>query len=400
MRDSSSCHRPLSGGMTSCVPRGAVKFCMNAFLIVCAIAALATVPTGHVQAVVAATASTLFEIIPFILAGALAKRLAPRYGKTLSALIGCGCAHGSGARSLVVAALTMLTFGPLIAFARFSAAFISARTFSQRPCDSQASVLSEMTAVLPCAIGAGVLSAIFENTTHPHLGALTGGILGLMLGFFAPCTLGAVALAATMRHVSMPATIAILAVSGICDLRTLLPAHSTRQKHDAFAYAVGAAACVSLAYAHGATLLNPRFTIVLWLSSAALAVLAWRHRARRNARLRWAPMLMTAGVLMSHSSPPYNITETTLNDAVAGDTLTFRGVLARHDHEDALVRYAITCCRADEQPIVVRLERAVGERNGQWLEARGTLIEEPAGLALRIRTYRKLDAPPDPFIYR
>ena len=294
----------------------------------------------------------------------------------------------------------MLTFGAPIAFARFVVAFISARTFSRRPGDADTSVLSEITAVLPCAIGSGVLAAAFENTTHPQLGAFAGVILGLTLGFFAPCTLGAIALAATTRHFSMTATIAILAVSGICDLRTFLPAHPTHQRHDTFAYAVGAAACASLAYADGGTLLNPRFTIALWLSSAALAALAWHHRAKRNATLRWAPMLMTAGVLLSHASPAYNVTETTLNDAAAGDALTFRGVLARHGPEDALVRYAITCCRADAQPIVVRLEHAIGERTGQWLEARGTLVEKPAGLALRIRTYRKLDAPADPFLYR
>ncbi|MBV9737045.1 MAG: hypothetical protein JO177_02645 [Candidatus Eremiobacteraeota bacterium] len=373
---------------------------MNAFLIVCAIAALATAPTGHVQAVVAAAASTLFESIPFILAAAIAKRFAPRYGKTLSGFIGCGCAHGSGARSLAVAALTLLTFGPLVAVARFIAAYIGARAWARSRRDSSASVLAEITALVPCAIGAGILAVIFASSPHLHLGTFAGVACGLMLGFFAPCTLGAVALAATMRHFSMQAAIVILAISGICDFRTLAPAPSARQTHDAFAYVIGAAACVLLAYAHGATLLNPRFTIALWLSSAALAVLAWRYRAKRNAVLRWAPALMAAGVLLSHASPSYSMTETTLTDAVAGDTLVFRGVLARHDREAALVRYAITCCRADAQPIVVQLERPVSERSGQWLEARGTLIEKPAGLALRIRTYRRLNAPTDPFVYR
>ncbi|MBV8727019.1 MAG: hypothetical protein JO233_04475, partial [Candidatus Eremiobacteraeota bacterium] len=329
---------------------------MNAFFIVCAIAALATVPTAQLQAVIAAAASTLFESIPFILAAAFARRLVPRFGDMLSALTSCGCAHGPGARSLAVAALTTLTFGPLVAIARFTAAFISARALRGRICNADNSVLGEATQLLPCALAAGIVGIIFGSALHPHVGAPAGVVIGLAMGFFAPCTLGAVALAATLRHFSMPAAIAMLAVSGVCDLRSFRRPSPRRQKHDAFAYVVGAVACGSLALAHGGTLVNPRFTTALWLSSAAFCFLTWRFRCERNTAARWAPLTMVAGMLLSHTAPSYIVSETTLSGAAAGDTIDFHGVLARRGAQASLVRYAITCCRADAQPVVVRLE--------------------------------------------
>jgi len=372
---------------------------MNAFFIVCAIAALATVPTAQLQAVIAAAASTLFESIPFILAAAFARRLFPRFGDTLAVLTSCGCAHGPGARSLAVAALTTLTFGPLVAIARFTAAFISARVLRDQVCNVDDSVLGETTQLLPCALAAGAIGTVFGNALHSRVGAPAGVVIGVTLGFFAPCTLGAIALAATLRHFSMPAAIAMLTVSGVYDLRSLRRTSLRRQKHDAFAYLVCAVACGSLASAHGGTLVNPRFTPALWLSSATFCFLAWLYRRERNAAVRWAPLAMVAGMLFSHVAPSYTVSETTLSGAAAGDTIDFNGVLARRGNEAALVRYAITCCRADAQPVVVRLEHPLEARYGQWLAVHGRLIGAPSGLALRVQRFRRITPPADPFVY-
>lgn len=387
--------------MKSCVPRGAVKFDMNAFFIVCAIAALATVPTWELQAAFAAAASTLFESTPFILAGGFAARLAPRRGITLAALAGCGCASGPGARSLAVAGATALTFGPLVAIARLLAAFGVAR-WLRRPADLnvQTPALAELSSVLPYALAAGVAASTLRLWLSAHLEPLFGFIAGGTLAMLSPCTLGAVAFAGTLRALSPPAAVAILLIAGICDLRTLRPRPQHGVEHDALAYGIAAVACVILAAARGGTLLNPRFTIALWLCAIALSILGYVHRRARSPRLRWAPLIMAAGTLCTGALPTYAVTETTLADAAPGEMLRFHGVLVREGKQDALVRYSITCCRADAQPVAVRLKSPLHERTGQWFDARGTLIGDQRGLALDVRTYKRTGAPTDPFIYR
>ncbi|MBV8688527.1 MAG: hypothetical protein JOZ59_00340 [Candidatus Eremiobacteraeota bacterium] len=373
---------------------------MNAFFIVCAIAALATVPATHIQAVVAAAASTVFESIPFILAAALLHRLAPKCGPMLAALLSCGCAHRAGARSLAVLAFTALTFGPLIALARFIAAAIVANRFRDERCASHNSPLADAAALLPyAAAGSLITVAVAQWATSP-LTALGGVALGSAFGFFTPCALGGVALAATVRHVSFPASIAILTISGVFDLRTWKRGAVRNDTHDGFAYLLAAGACAALAWSNGATLVNPRFAVALWVSAVTLLVLCWTHRHHRAASLRFAPLLMTAGLLFSRAAPAYPITETTLSNAAAGDSITFRGVLTRDANREVLVRYAITCCRADAQPIAVRLQSRLRGRAGDWFTARGTLIEDRSGLALHVIAYQKAAPPADPFIYR
>jgi len=299
-----------------------------------------------------------------------------------------------------VTALTALTFGPAIAVVRFAAALAIAGTLRRRTCTLETPAIGELASLLPYASIAGIVAGVLPNALHLHFGVMTGIIAGLGLGFLAPCALGAVAIAGTLRHVSVAASIAMLAVSGICDLRAFRSASSAHGDHDFFAYGMSAAACAWLAAAHGGTLLNPRFTTGLWLSATALILLAAVHRKQRCARVRWAPLVMVAGIVCCHTSPAYTITETTLADASAGDAVSFRGMLTRHGGAAALVRYAITCCRADAQPVVIRLTQPLRETDGEWFAVRGRLLNEPFGLALKVEKYRHTDAPADPFIYR
>jgi len=368
---------------------------------VCAIAALATVPSGELQAVFAAAASTLFESTPFILAGVFAARLAPRHGFTLAALAGCGCTSGPGARSFVVAAVTALIFGPTIAVLRLLAAWGVARWLrcATQTCQPT-SPLSDLWSMLPYVFGAGVAAGALPFWLAAHLHPMPAYVAGGLLALFSPCTLGTVALAGTLRTLSTPATIGILSVAGICDLRAFKKHAHPRPEHDALAYLLGAAACAILAAHRGGTLLNPRFTTALWSCAVALGALAYLHRQARSPRMRWAPLVMAAGTLCAGALPTYGITETTLADAAPGETLHFRGVLAREGKQDALVRYAITCCRADAQPVAVRLKRPLRERSGQWLDARGTLVRDQRGIAFDVRMYKRMGAPTDPFIYR
>jgi len=75
---------------------------------------------------------------------------------------------------------------------------------------------------------------------------------------------------------------------------------------------------------------------------------------------------MLAGALLGAPAPAYRETETTMTGLFAGEHLTFTGALVREGAHDAVVRYAVTCCRADAAPVVVRLTRRVAYANGSW----------------------------------
>jgi uncharacterized membrane protein YcgQ (UPF0703/DUF1980 family) len=105
---------------------------------------------------------------------------------------------------------------------------------------------------------------------------------------------------------------------------------------------------------------------------------------------------MLAGALMGAPVPSYTAQRTTLADAYVGETLAFRGVADPATR--TVTRFAITCCRADAVPVSVRLEGPLRLRG--WVEARGTLVEDSSGLALRATSIRPVAAPSDPFTYR
>ena len=105
----------------------------------------------------ATAASTLFESTPFILAGLALGAVARGNGPV--ALLGCGCGSGPSARSLPAAVATGIVFGPLVAAARFSAAWLASRLLrgaASAVCSHATSKLYDLRALLPAAIGAGV----------------------------------------------------------------------------------------------------------------------------------------------------------------------------------------------------------------------------------------------------
>lgn len=402
-RASSSCQRSVCGGMKSCVPRGAVNLDMKAFFVVCTIALAAIVPSPALQAIVATSASTLFESIPFILAGALAARVAPAFGPRAAALLGCGCSGGPGALSLPVAAATMLTFGPLVAAARWSAAFAMSHILRKRAgCTACApTVASELHALVPFALLAGgafvLLPQIAAAQSHSTVAVLGAAAFAALAS---PCGFGAIALAAAARHSAPVAATAVLCIAGIFDLRSLRPPPMRGNAHDGLAYLLASIACAFLAAHHGNTLINPRFTLPMWMCSVALLLFAWRHRGESHATLRLAPLVMLGACILAAPAPAYTASETTLNDAFAGEPLTFTGVFVRGGGRSSLVRFAVSCCRADAQPVSVRLTRTLPEQTGQWVVARGTLVAGAGSLGLAVATYRRISAPADPFLYR
>ena len=231
--------------------------------------------------------------------------------------------------------------------------------------------------------------------------------LGALAGVAAaPCALGVPSVAAALRTIAPAFAAGYLCTAGIVELRSLLLIRDdghhedcTRASHDALAYGTLAVACAIVALRHGAQLVHPYIAIALAPCALGFAILAWRHRAAAHARLRWAPALMLAGTLLAAPPPAYHATETTLADAFPGERVDFTGVATQTRDVTTIVRFAITCCRADAAPIVVRLARAQPSLHG-WVRVLGIIEADRAGLCLRADRVAAVLPPADPFVYR
>ncbi len=403
--------------MRSSVPRGAVIFDdMNSVVLTCcALFVLAVLPAQAGRGVLATAAASLFEGTAFILAGTLLQVLVARVPRlhrmtaTSLAFLGCGCGTGASGRSLPAAASTALTFGPAVALARLAAALVvprlchpeRQRAKSRDRHDDSVSPLNQLASLLPAALlGGFVLHAFGElriESIHPVLQWLAGALFGFAA---APCALGAVALAASL-HVRAPlAAIGLLSTSGIVDLHTFAHARHADIRHDALAYAIASTALSIVAMHGGGALVHPRFVLPLALCAIACAALALVHRRASCSRARIAPALMLAGALISAPPPVYTATETTLADAFPGEHLMFTGQLVHGKSADAVVRYAITCCRADAAPVVIRLAQPLRYAAGTWLRVDGVIVRAGEELRLEAQRVQAIAPPADPFVYR
>ena len=356
-----------------------------------------------IRSALAASASALLEAMPFVAAGVILAR-ALRHGRHAIAYAGCGCASGPSARSLPAAAATWLLFGPQVAAARLIAAMLMTRVLRHagRHVEETAHLLGELHAVLPAALIAGASAQLLGSYDFARLAPLGSVLAGATLGFTAaPCGIGAVALAGALRVHAPLAAAAFLSVAGIADLRALGAMRSRRHvDHDAFAYVLLAVASGVVAFRRGDALVHPALAVPLAACAAAALLAAAHHRRRQCATARIAPSLMLAGALIGAPPPPYHATETSMTDLFAGERLTFAGVLSCDRAECALVRYAITCCRADAAPVAVRVEGVARTLAGSWLRVGGTIGDSGAGPRLVARRVERIAAPSDPFIYR
>ncbi|HEV2261369.1 MAG TPA: hypothetical protein VGR69_03655 [Candidatus Rubrimentiphilum sp.] len=343
----------------------------------------------------------LLESVPFILAGAFCARILAR-SSHVTAYLGCGCGSGPAARSFPAALAAWFIFGPWIALGRFGlAAIVDAAAFRKRSRahheQQPATLMHELVfPALASATCVPMLPAIAGMHAPP---ALLFAISAIVAFASAPCALGSISMAAAMRAAAPAAAAGFLCVAGIFDWRTWRKSTPNVSAHDFLAYSTAAIACAIIAARHGGSLVNPRIAITLWPSAVALAVFAWRHRNATYARLRLAPAIMFVGCVLGAPPPSYHATETTLVDAFAGEHLDFTGEVARNGSATMLVRYAITCCRADAAPVAIRLDNAPTLRSG-WFRASGSLIERDEGLRLKIDRIESIPRPSDPFIYR
>jgi hypothetical protein len=352
----------------------------------------------------ASAASTLFEATPFLFAGVFLTRALRR--DDLVAYLGCGCSTGPSARSLPATAATWIVFGPPIAIGRYLAALLASRLLRRAarsdPCGGAAHILDELATVLPAALLAAAALQGFERFDPLRLPPVGRAAAGALLGFTAaPCGLGAVALAGALRVRAPLCAAAFLCVAGIFDLRALCARHVRRRiAHDALAYAMLAAALGIVAWRHGDALVHPALAGVLGACAVAssLCTIVYRRAIAPNARV--APALMLLGALVAAPPPAYHATETTLTDLFAGERVTFVGTLAIQARASALVRYAITCCRADAAPTALRLDRTPPYPAGSWLRADGTIESVNGDLRLVAHALRRVAPPTDPFVYR
>jgi hypothetical protein len=379
---------------------------MRTFVCAAAVLGLAMVTSPEtVRSALAAAASALVEATPFLFASILVSRVL-HCRPTIVEQLGCGCGSGPSARSLPAAAATWLLFGPLVAIARYVAASCVALMLRKRhgSCTTTFAVdpnlLGELSRLLPAALLAGgaVHAGAFVDPSRlpPYVTAL----FGLALGFLAaPCGLGAVALAAALRVREPIAAAAFFCVAGIVDFRAVRHVSHAPPNDDALAYAMLAAALGVVAWRRGDALVHPAFSAAVAGCACAAAFYCLHRRQRRCAAARAAPALMLVGALLGAPPPQYHATETTMADLFAGEHLKFSGSLVRNARTSALVRYAITCCRADASPIAVRLARTPDYPAGTWLRVDGTVALHNGVLLLAPARVERIPAPRDPFVY-
>ena len=349
--------------------------------------------------VCAATASVLLESLPYLTLAAVLSPLVGRHARTLVAYAGCGCTAGPSARSIPAAVATVAIFGVPAALARVAAATLLARIAGDDDHDRHTGILGELLALVPAAFIAGVIMQLLPALPLRNVPAVVLFAGGTLVGAVAsPCALGGIALAASL-HASAPS-----AAAGVLCTAGMLPGawrhHAHDAMHDPWAYGALGLACALIAARHGGTFVHPRMTIPLALTAIVWLFLAWRFRLHRARLPRWVACAALGAVVIGAPAPAYRVTETTLADGFPGERVDFTGVAVAEHGASALVRYAITCCRADAAPVALVLDRDLAAFNGRWLRADGTLERDGADLQLHVDALTPVAPPSDPFVYR
>jgi hypothetical protein len=334
---------------------------------VCAAAALAP---ELMRNLLANAASIVLEALPFLAFAAFCGG----FGR-LARYAGCGCGTGPSARSLPAALATALTFGWAVACVRFAGALLAARCMHRAHDDAQVEFLVELARLAPSSILAAATALISPALPLHAFPPWCAFAVGLVLGAIAsPCALGGIAIAASIRTASPLAAAGVLCTAGVIDIYAfgLLRARDcVRNRGDAQGCRPRASALHAAARGNGALLPG---------AIAAALILA---------------------LVIGAPAPEYRATETSLADAFPGERVTFAGVAVHEHAANALVRYAILCCRADARPIALAVDRDLRAFDGCWLRVDGVLARMPDGtLRLRMTSLARIAPPSDPFVYR
>jgi hypothetical protein len=368
------------------------------WIAVSALIAVAAAAPQQVRTVLACAAGIALEALPYLAASTVLATLVGTRSRAFAAFLGCGCGNGAAARSLPAAAVTAALFGAPVALARVAAASLIAwkRTHKEHE-DHADGVLAGIQRLALPALLAGAIAAFVPATLLTALPKAAAFCAGALLGVVAsPCVFGGVALAASLRAHAPWACAGVLCTAGMFDLRALHRYISFKEGRAAYAFL--AAACALVAIRHGAMLVHPRMTIPLAATAVFCAVLVLRRSPERSRAALAASCALLAAVVIGAPVPEYTASETTLADAFAGERVRFTGVALTQGNRTALVRYAITCCRADAQPVALLLDRRVDA--GQWITASGTLVSTAGSLRLHVARIARVTPPADPFVYR
>jgi hypothetical protein len=365
--------------------------------ILLAIAAAAIAPQTT-MAVGAGAVGVLLESLPYLAAAALCSRLIGRYAGALVAYAGCGCAAGPSARSIPAAIATAAIFGLPVAVARVAVASVISRFVRTHDHGARDDVLGEIVSLIPAALLSAAIMLMLPSLPRHNLPAPVLFVGGALLGVVAsPCALGGVALAASLHATAPFAGAGVLCTAGI--VPHAWRRHSHGALHDPWAYGALALACALVAVHHGEALVHPRMTIPLALTAFMCLLLAWRFRACYAQTARLVAAAALAAIVIGAPVPAYRVTETTLADGFAGEGVDFTGVAVAEHGASALVRYAITCCRADAAPVALALDRNLARFDGRWMHASGVLESHDGALRLRVERLAPIAPPSDPFVY-
>lgn len=379
-----------------------------------AVLGCAAIPAPLLHQALAAAAGTLFEAAPFVLAvalwrGPLARRAAALFG------CGCGSAAGPAALSLPAAGLCWATFGPVVALARFGVAALLHVRRGRHPGKSwdgaespyDIDPLDQLNAIALPAFGLALATTVLQ-AVHPgpslgrapaFLVAILEGVAGLVAGTFAPCCTAAVALAAMLRVTAPFASAGLLVTAGLVPARRLAPNRGARYD-GRFGIALLGLACAVLALHGGSGFVHPRLVPLLWAALPA-AFIAARARTTTAARFgALVPAAMLAALVLGSPPPESPIGSETLDALYAGEAIAFTGLAEPIDGRTTLVRYAITCCRADASAVTLPTNLHLRLPRDTWIALRGTIARDESGFYARATTWRRVQPPADPYLYR
>lgn len=386
---------------------------MRPWALWAAVAGCAALPPPVLHAALAASAGTLFEAAPFVLAMTLVRTA---WARRLSVLFGCGCGSRAGpaALSLPATSLCWLAFGPVVALARFGAAFLlefagPGRIGGRSRPDLTEDPLAELATIGAAAFALGIVTAMLQAGFRVPWNVPAGlappleAIAGVIAGWLAPCSTAAVAMAAMLRGPAPLAAAGILATAGLVPRFHRGPSDANQRpptRSSSGGLALVALACFALAVRGGAGFVHPRLVPLLWLGVAAAALAAVRRPVTRSRYAIAVPAVMIAALVLGSPPPAAQAVASTLDDVYPGEPIAFTGAVLANPGTTALVRYAITCCRADATAVIIPVDRRLAVAPNSWVALTGTIAYGAAGAYVRVRSWRSVARPPDPYLYR
>jgi hypothetical protein len=373
-----------------------------------AAAALACLTPATTRSALASAAGLVLEAAPLVIAAAgvaaLIRSLGPRrvrlqgLSEWLGALAGCGCSALPGALSLPAAGLAWYAFGPAVAAARFVVGCGIAVLSSRGGRAHEFEPLDRLGSIVPYALLGSLASEALRSfapwAAGSGLPAFAGGVL---VGVLSPCALGAIAVAAALSHAAPYAALGIVSSAGL--VRTAGDEASAVLRTDSrIGYGLLALAGIGLVALGGAGLVHPRLSTLV-LVAATLGIAATWRGPRRSASLL-APLLAAVALVLGSPVPPYGLAEATSADAFVGEPVRFTGVIEHRAQTTLLVRFTITCCRADASPVALRLDRTTPLNDGSWATVEGVFRLGRDGLVVHVLQLQPAKQPRDPFLYR